>query len=61
MARIPIIEGSVFKSKSGEIYRVFECLGFGRGYWVVAESDRSQTVFQRQQLERMERVAEPVK
>jgi hypothetical protein len=59
MKRRPIVVGNVFKSSSDQQYLVTECLGFGRGYWVVTIPCRTrQTIFKRNQLEQMRRVSE---
>ena len=56
MKRIPIVVGDRFKSPKHE-WIVYECLGFGRGYWVVSSDRRYQTIFKRDALETMERIA----
>lgn len=56
MKRQTIVEGDKFKSKGGEVWTVTEDMKFGRGYWVVSEDRCRQAVFNRHNLETMERV-----
>jgi hypothetical protein len=56
MKRLPIVEGDKFKAKSGEVWTVTECLGFGRGYWIISADRCRQTIFNRHNLELMERI-----
>lgn len=55
--RKPIVEGDQFKASSGQVYLVTEAMGFGRGYWVITLPCRTrQTIFNRYNLELMQRV-----
>lgn len=54
---LPIREGDKFKSSNGQLWTVFDCMGFGRGYWVHSEDRRYQTVYRYAELQGMERVS----
>lgn len=52
-----IVVGDRFLSRNGEIWTVTEDRRFGRGYWVVSRDRLCQTIFQRQALEGMTKIA----
>lgn len=54
--RQPIVVGDKFKSINGLVWIVSEDMKFGRGYWVVSSDRCRQAVFNRHDLETMERV-----
>jgi hypothetical protein len=55
--RLPIRVGDKFKSERGVIYTVDECHPFGRGYHVSCNGGTRTTIYNRYNLELMERVS----